>query len=225
MHVIERRFAPSQLRAVQPTHFSNSPGTLVSYAATYNVLSSDVGGFKERCAPGCFDRSIRNGDDVVQLINHSPDLVCGRRKAGTLRISSDQKGLRSECDLPDTTYARDLMVSVQRGDIAECSFAFIVDDDEWANEQDLDNRGQSIPVRTLKSVRLADCSYVTSPAYPNTSIKPMEPGIEPLRSHSFNELFPNGVPAEVRSRVGDVRALLERSSERRRRIANRILSI
>jgi hypothetical protein len=47
----------------------------------------------------------------------------------------------------------------------------------------------------------------------------------PARSHSFDQLFPGGVPAEVRSRVGDVRALLERTQDRRRRLVNSILAI
>ena len=221
--IVERRFLTSQLRANTPLHFSSSPGTLTAYAATYNTLSSDLGGFKERIANGAFDRSIRNGDDVRCLINHSPDLIVGRTKNGTLRLASDAKGLRTECDLPDTSYARDLLASVKRGDISECSFGFTVNDDEWTDEQDPANRTATIKVRILRDVRLVDCSYVTYPAYPGTSIS--APDATPVRSHSFDEIFPSGVPAEVRSRVGDVRALLERSQDRRRRLVNTVLSI
>jgi len=221
--IVERRFINSQLRASAPLHFSSSPGTLTSYAATYNTLSSDLGGFKERIANGAFDRSIRNGDDVRCLINHSPDLIVGRTRNGTLRLASDAKGLRTECDLPNTQPARDLYALVQRGDISECSFGFTVNADSWSDEEDPDERGTPIKVRTLRDVRLVDCSYVTYPAYPGTSISATDGA--PVRSHSFNEIFPAGVPAEVRSRVGDVRALLERTQDRRRRLVNSVLSI
>jgi HK97 family phage prohead protease len=234
---LERRFfSHSQVRALAAASFSSSPGTLESYSATFNSLSSNLGGFKERIAPGCFDRSISRGDDVRALIQHDPALICGRTKNGTLRLLSDQKGLRSSCDLPNTTYARDLMESCRRQDISDCSFGFTVDDDgdSWCEEDDPDcdpedRSSLKIPVRTLRSVSLADVSWVTYPAYPNTSITAPMDGLASTqtdRSHSFEQLFPDGLPKEIRSHVGhDVRAPLVNRQDRRRRLTDRILSI
>jgi HK97 family phage prohead protease len=213
-----------------PTHFSSSPATLESYAATFNTLSSNLGGFKERIDPGAFDRSIKRGDDVRALIQHDPALICGRTKNGTLRLSSDQKGLRSSCDLPNTSYARDLLESCRRGDISDCSFGFTVDSDgdSWCEEDDPEDRGVRIPVRTLRSVSLADVSWVTCPAYSGTSITvPMDglASIQTDRSHTIDQLFPDGIPKEIRSHVrGDVRALLVQRQDRQHR-HNTILSI
>ena len=63
---------------------------------------------------------------------------------------------------PDTTWARDLITSMQRGDINQMSFGFFVRDQEW-DRQD----GQSI--RFLNEVDVFDVSIVTYPAYPQTS--------------------------------------------------------
>ena len=46
--------------------------------------------------------------------------------AKTLRLAEDSKGLHVEADLPETTYGRDLSISMQRGDIYSMSFGFSV---------------------------------------------------------------------------------------------------
>jgi HK97 family phage prohead protease len=228
MVTIERRFTPAHFRAAPPEHNSSSPGTLIAYSATYRTLSSDLGGFRERISLGAFDRSLREGHDVRCCINHDPNLIVGRTKNGTLRLTSDAKGLRTACDLPDTSYARDLWTSVTRGDISECSFAFTVEDDDWSDEDDPENPGSRVMVRSLQDMRLLDTSYVTYPAYPNTSVwnnTHAGPTVASLaRSYSFERLFPNGVPAEIRSHVGDQLQRTQIPQERRRRLLNFILS-
>jgi len=224
MQTLERRFlSSSQVRAILPTHFSSSPGTLCGYSATYNRLSNDLGGFVERIASTAFDNSLRAGDDVCCNFNHDNNYILGRVKNGTLRLRSDAVGLHNECDLPDTSYARDLLTSVQRRDVTDQSFAFQVEDEDWDTMDDPDNRGTRIPVRTLRSVRLIDTAFVVQPAYPGTSVSTTDPtGAD----RSFEQLFPDGLPKEIRSRVGaDVRALYEQRRDRRRRLVNSVLSI
>ena len=226
--ILERRFLPSlQVRAVAPIHFSSSPGTLSGYSATYNRLSSDLGGFLERIASTAFDRSLRSGDDVICNFNHNNDYILGRTRNQTLRLRSDAVGLHNECDLPDTSYARDLLASVQRGDVADQSFAFTVEDEDWSDEPDPEDRTSLIKVRTLRSVRLRDTSFCVTPAYPGTSVSAAGPQASgPTRSHSFEQLFPDGLPREIRSHVGeDVRQRLEQAREKRRRLVNTVLSI
>jgi len=82
--------------------------TVSGYAATYNTLSKDLGGFRERIAPEAFRRILATNPDVVCLFNHDMNSVLGRTSAGTLRLSEDRKGLAFECDLPNTTVGRDL---------------------------------------------------------------------------------------------------------------------
>lgn len=138
-------------------------GKIAGYAAVFNSLSEDLGGFKEQIKPGAF-RSAIEKSDTVALFNHDSNIVLGRKSAGTLELKEDKKGLWMEITPPDTQAARDLMTSIERGDIKQQSFGFIVDSDSWETRE-----GQEI--RTIESVsELLDVSPVTYPAYPDTSV-------------------------------------------------------
>jgi len=104
--------------------------TITGHGSVFDSPSEDLGGFREIIHKGAFDDAIANSD-VRCLINHEANLILGRNTSGTLRLSITDTGLGYECDLPDTTYARDLTVSLDRGDISQSSFAFTMD---WEKE-------------------------------------------------------------------------------------------
>ena len=132
---------------------------VVGHASVYNTMSEDLGGFREIIAPGAFDDVLEN--DVRALINHDGNLILARTTSGTLALSTDEKGLRYEFEMPETSYGKDLAVSMKRGDITQSSFAFTVADDSWDTRDGMD-------VRTINKVkRLFDVSPVTYPAYPD----------------------------------------------------------
>lgn len=135
------------------------------HAAVFNQLSEDLGGFREQIIPGAFKDAIET-DDVRALFNHDPNFVLGRNRAGTLTMKEDARGLAIEITPPDTTFARDLLVSMERGDISQMSFAFRIrpNGEDWAKD---DN---GVWIRSVKRVRLYDVSPVTYPAYPQTDI-------------------------------------------------------
>lgn len=137
---------------------------LSGYAAVFGEATEIAGIFRERIAPGAFADAVKR-DDVRALFNHDANFVLGRTTAKTLRLVEDDRGLRYEVDPPETTWARDLMVSVQRGDVNQSSFAFEVTEEEW----DYGVRGE-MPLRTIKAVRLYDVSPVTYPAYESTTV-------------------------------------------------------
>lgn len=139
---------------------------VVGHASVFNSLSEDLGGFREMIAPGAFDDVLH--DDVRALFNHDPNMILARTKSGTLRLSVDEKGLQYRFDAPDTTAGRDLMVSLERGDIDQSSFGFRVDEDEW------EERDGEIVRTVLKFKRLFDVSPVTIPAYPDTDVAKRE---------------------------------------------------
>jgi len=136
------------------------------WAAVYNSWSNDLGGFVERIAPGFFDKVLSASMDVRALFNHDPNYVLARTVSGTLRIGTDAKGLWYEYDDPDTTFSRDLLTLMQRGDISQSSFAFSLAEngDKWEKQN-----GQW--TRTLLEANgLYDVSPVTYPAYEDTTV-------------------------------------------------------
>lgn len=137
---------------------------ITGYAAVFNRLSENLGGFVEKIAPGAFKKAIKKSD-ARALFNHDSNIVLGRQSAGTLILKEDDVGLHMTIDPPDTQFARDLVVSIERGDIQEQSFGFTVKADSW---EDMD---KDIAVRTLEEIdQLYDVSPVTYPAYPDTTV-------------------------------------------------------
>lgn len=132
--------------------------TIRGYAAVFNSDSEWLGGFYERIEPGAFDNVLT--DDARAYFNHDENRLLGRVSSGTLRISADERGLFYEVDLPNTSYAKDLVELMKRGDIRESSFAFLIGRDRWE-----ERNGKTY--RIIESFsRLLDVSPVAQPAYP-----------------------------------------------------------
>lgn len=156
MAAIEKRFSTE-------IQFQPEGKKIVGYAAKFMNRSQDLGGFIEQIDPQAFTRTLSEGADVRALIDHNPSLILGRTVSGTLRLETDSTGLLVEITPPDTTYARDLMVSLERGDVTQMSFAFVTKQDAWAKEG-------TTNIRTLLDVDLHDVSAVTYPAYLDTEV-------------------------------------------------------
>ena len=191
---VERRVYEAELR-VTPASEEDGPPKITGYAAVFDELSLPIGGmFQERLAPNAFSKALRGKPDVRALFNHDPNYVLGRTKAQTLQLSQDATGLAVEITPPDTQWARDLMTSMQRGDISQMSFGFRVGKDSWAPSED-----GTLQVRTVLEVsELLDVSPVTFPAYPQTSVQArddrrdgMDHGdmLEMLSGRAFDEHF------------------------------------
>ena len=148
------------------------------YAARFNEQSEDLGGFRELIAPGAFTATLGPNHDIRALIDHDPAKVIGRTTAGTLKLTQDEQGLAFSCDLPGTSYARDLAISMERGDITGCSFGFFCKDDSWEASP------TGAVTRTIKSAEVFEVTICAFPAYTSTSAQ--------LRS-----LFPDGVPTDI----------------------------
>src|SRR5690625_3155533 len=107
----ERRYHAVEMRM----EGGDSP-RIVGYAAKFDRASGDLGGFTEIIRRGAFAKTIQEAD-VRALWNHDSNYVLGRSKSGTLRLVEDDEGLRIEVDPPDTQWARDLVKSIERGDV------------------------------------------------------------------------------------------------------------
>ena len=134
---------------------------VTGHAAIFGQLSEDLGGFKEKIKVGAFDGVLKN--DVRAFFNHDPNFLLARTTSGTLKLAVDKVGLSYSFEVPDTTAGRDLVISMERGDITQSSFAFMVEKDSWSEKD-----GQEI--RTIEKVgRLFDVSPVSIPAYPQAN--------------------------------------------------------
>jgi len=155
---LERRFTsvPVEIRA-------ESSRTIGGYAAKFDRMSQNLGGFVERIAPNFFNKSRGDGwTGVVARYNHDDNMLLGTTGAGTLRLGVDEVGLSYEVDPPASR--ADVVELVQRGDVRQSSFAFQVFEDDWTTTD------QGFPLRTLITGRLFDVAPVNTPAYEDTSV-------------------------------------------------------
>jgi HK97 family phage prohead protease len=151
---------PTKIRGYAAVYYNGEEGT------EYELFRYRGERLVERLLPGCFDRAVAE-DDVRALFNHDPSQILGRTAAGTCRLAVDSVGLRYEIDPPDTQTARDLMESMERGDITSSSFSF-----EYEDTSDRDIKqpdGSMVHVLEVRAVKLYDVSPVTFPAYKSTT--------------------------------------------------------
>jgi HK97 family phage prohead protease len=154
---IETRRTPTSIEVREESDGMRFSG----YAAVFNSASEPLP-FIERIAPGAFRKSLRARNDIKFLWNHDAGEVLGSTRAGTLMLTEDDKGLRVDGLLPNTSRGRDVAELLRRGDVDAMSFGFSVPagGDSWSED------GSE---RTLNSVRLFEVSVVSWPAYTATA--------------------------------------------------------
>lgn len=163
MSTAERRYTRGLVQVRDDDGEGDEPSRRIGgYAAKFNKLSRNLGGFVERIDPGFFAKSEGDGwPDAMARYNHDDNMLLGTSGAGTLRLVVDGTGLDYTVDVP---HARaDVLELVARGDVRRSSFAFYVFEDEWGLTE------QEFPMRTLLSGQLVDVAPVNSPAYLDTS--------------------------------------------------------
>ncbi len=172
---IERRNITQEFRVS-----GDQTPTISGHAAVFDTPSNDLG-WTEEIDPHAFDAVMVTNPDVRALFNHHPDHVLGRTSSNTLKLSIDARGLAYNITPPDTTLAKDLIVSMKRGDINQSSFGFICARDQWTDQPD-----GTVTRRILEIAELIDVSVVTFPAYD--------------AANSGVRSLPASMPAEIRSR-------------------------
>lgn len=134
---------------------ASGPARIAGRAIVYDSPSQLLEGtFIEVIRPG----SIRLSDDLFVFAGHDHQHVLGRVNAGTARVWDDGSGISFEVELPDTTYARDLVASMERGDVCSCSFAMSVRADEWYVDG-------GVAKREVLLADVVELSVVSMPAY------------------------------------------------------------
>ncbi|MBS1949854.1 MAG: hypothetical protein OJF59_002515 [Cytophagales bacterium] len=164
--------------AVGSSGLNENGRQIIAYASVFNQKSkllADVDGtgefvlFYEVISPNAFDEILRLPDlDVIYCIDHNPERLISRTKAGNLQLSTDEYGLKFVSTVPNTSEANDLYENIKVGNLQENSFCFLVspENESWS---DPDENG--VMTRTILKVDdLLDVSTVVNPAYNNTSI-------------------------------------------------------
>ena len=154
---LETRTSPTDFEVRETTEGMTFEG----YAALFDSPSEPLP-FTERIAPGAFTRSLKSRNDIKMLWNHSSGEVLGSTRAGTMKLTEDDRGLKVWAMLPNTTTGRDAAELIRRGDVDAMSFGFSVPSggDSWSAD------GSE---RTLQEVRLHEVSVVAFPAYSETA--------------------------------------------------------
>jgi HK97 family phage prohead protease len=159
---VERRFTPMRVEARD----ASESRTIGGYASVFDSESRNLGGFVETIAPEAFLRSQSEGwPDVLARYNHDDNMLIGTSTAGTLRLSIDARGLLYEVDVPHSR--QDVLELVQRGDVSQSSFAFVIpsDGDEWTYDEERDHAHRRVNVALLR-----DVAPVNTPAYTDATV-------------------------------------------------------
>ena len=154
------------------------------YALRFNTLSNDLGGFVETISP----EALKEADlsDVRCYFDHDTSKVLGRTTSETLELNVDDEGLYFRCQLPNTSYSKDLYENIRLGNINQCSFGFILDEDGDSFEK---RDSDGLFKRTIRKIQsLFDVSIVTYPAYNDTDVAPALRSIEAIKESEQEEL-------------------------------------
>lgn len=156
----------------------DKPKKIAGYAAVFYRAGDPSTEYRidenivERIHPGAFDAAIRE-DDVRCLYDHRADRILGRRAPGamnaTLRLSVDERGLRYECDPPESE--KGVVESIARGDISGSSMGFGVRTDLGHKRGRVvwERRSDGVRVRNIYDLELRDVSPTPFPAYSGSS--------------------------------------------------------
>jgi len=156
-----RTFRGTALRSSQGDEGSMA---ISGRALSYNTLSNDLGGFKEKLQPGCFSRHLATAPDVLCRREHETGFLLGRTGNGSLTLQDGPDGLDFRCAIdPNDPIGVSAHAAIKSGLIDSCSFCFSVDGDgdEFSSP---DSNG--LLTRTIKRAKLLDVAPCAIPAYP-----------------------------------------------------------
>ena len=146
--------------------------TIQGYSSVFNVrysIRDFFGEYEERVDSSAFDKTLRDGGDVIGLFNHNRDYPLGSIDSGTMRQGVDNIGLWYEIDAAlNSPQVKSVVVAVEEGIVSGSSMTFQIVRDSWKDEFDDDGNLVS-EERTILEARLFEHGPVTTPASPSTT--------------------------------------------------------
>ena len=104
-----------------------------------------------------------------------------RTTSNTLILKEDAKGLYGEIKInPNDTDALNIYERVKRGDVSQCSFGFLI------NQEEADYRDDGSTHFILKDLNLYEVSVCTFPAYEGTEVEARQKQIEAHNKRSLS---------------------------------------
>ncbi len=161
----EYRFQPCEVRLADGTERKRLVGTPI----LYDVETVIMGLFREVIRPGASKKTIQERD-ILATWQHDTAKPLGRKSRGTLKLQENAAGVDVVIDPlapPETSWGRDAVNSVERGDVEGMSFAFEVPDKKYTWH---DGTGGMLPLREIHEIKIWEVSPVTFPQYEQTSI-------------------------------------------------------
>ena len=141
--------------------------TITGLAVVYGKRSLNLGGFYEVIEEGALTDVLASAPHVVSVWDHDTRYVLGSTKNKTHELREVDEGLRFWTRVAPTSYAADLRVLLERGDIDQCSFMFRIGKERLEYETDED--GNEIAVFYVERVSgLYDTTVCARGAYPQT---------------------------------------------------------
>lgn len=162
MKRIERRELAIEVRGEGDN--GGLPSEIVAMPIVFDQETVVGGQFREVIRPGALSKTLSEGDHVA-LWNHDTGKPLGRVSAKTLELREEGKGVRAAIrPSAETTYGKDALVSVGRGDVKGGSFGFQV-----IKEHVVRGTDGALDLREILELRLFEVSLVTFPAYETTT--------------------------------------------------------
>lgn len=166
----EREYRKMNIAVRAPEEGEEGNKIVEGYASTFNqpyeLYSFDNVTVLETVEPDAFNECDMS--DVIMQYDHQ-GRVFARNSNGTLKLSTDENGLKVTADLAGTQIGRDLYEEIRGGYTDKMSFGFTIR--EKTREITEHDDGTVTVLQRLKKIKkLYDVSAVSIPANPNTSI-------------------------------------------------------
>lgn len=183
-------------REYQFVNESEEEMLLSGYAARFDSITTlyKIDGIevKEVISRGAFDGADMK--DCCLKYNHSDTVpILARTRGGSLKLATDELGLRFDAKLFSTSVAKDVYTLVREGGLDKCSFAFTIADGG-------DSFDRKTRTRTITKIeKLWDVSIVNNPAYESTHVSARS--VEHLKMEIDQERLENRNREEKRRRL------------------------
>ncbi len=157
----EVRYLPTPTEAAELEERAEGEMVAAGIGIVYDEWQEIFPGMKERINKGAVVKTA----EVKSYFNHDPSMVLATTKSDPpLKLRNSDRGMTYKAPIPPTSYGKDLIINLERGNVSGSSFAFSVPSDGhtvW--EED------GVLYREIKNLTLYEIGPVTDPAYISTS--------------------------------------------------------